>query len=610
MDLFKEALQAPDATGVYLIHGADGKPVYIGKAKSIRNRLPNHFLPGEGGSPLKPLLIRDARKFEFILTRTEKEALILENHLIKRHRPRYNVLLRDDKTYPSLRIDMRQKFPRLEIVRRPKADGASYFGPFPSAASVRDTLRFIEHLFPLRKCGDREFENRQRPCLYEDLARCHAPCVGRVGQAEYRRVCEEVVMFLQGQRRELVDALKSKMAEASEAQRFEEAAKIRDLVGSIRKTLEPQRAALQPGRSLDAFGYSREGMAAEVCVLQWREGKLLGSRSVPIDAGRASDPEVLESVLAQYYAGAPDVPAEILLPLELPDPGALPEWLAERRGGPVRLLPPRTREAKRLLSLALSNAKSGLALRRQGDAIRSRLLETAKETLGLSKVPRRIHAFDVSNLQGRAVVASRVVFLDGKPDRRAYRTYQIRDVEAPDDTRRMEEVLARALGRSRAEGGEALPDLVVVDGGLGQLSAARRAADAIGLPGLEILGLAKGSGEDQIWKPEVAQPLRLPSGSPVLLLFQHLRDESHRFALRYHRKVRSKETFGSILDGVDGLGPARRKKILQSLGTLEAARDADPVEFCRLTRLPADLIGRVQAALKERLPNPPPDPGR
>ena len=480
---------APRGAGVYLMKDGAGGILYVGKARDLRARIRAYFARTDARAMI-PFLVSKIRDIEFIVTGTEKEALILENNLIKEHRPRYNVDFRDDKAYFNLRVDPAEPFARFQLVRRPKRDGARYFGPYPSSGDARQTLHFLQTIFLLRTCRDQELKGRRRPCLEYQIGRCTAPCVGRIEAADYGRLVRDGIAFLEGREKVLLEDLRVRMNAAAEALRFEEAAALRDRSAAIEATLERQRIVSMSGRNRDVFGLCREGDMTQVVLLFIRDGRMIGQKVFPPIRLRAETTELLSALLMRYYDGAAEIPEEIVLPEKLTDAAVLAEWLAEKRGRGVTLTTPRRGEALALLAIAGRNAESAFRTARLTADRPEAALPLLVEKLQLRNLPRRIECFDISNLGGRQAVGSLVVFADGVPRKADYRRFRIRTVPGADDYAMLYEVLRR-----RYEKRENLPDLVMVDGGKGQLGVALAVLKDLGVEGVDVIALAKERGE-------------------------------------------------------------------------------------------------------------------
>ncbi len=594
---------APAKPGVYLMRDSEDRVLYVGKAVNLRSRIRAYFGRTDGRAMI-PFLVRRVDRLAFIVTETEKEALILENTLIKKYRPRYNVTLRDDKNYFSIRVDPRENFPRLQLVRKVRRDRARYFGPYASSAAVRETLRVLQPVFPLRTCGDLELRTRTRPCIEYEMKRCLGPCCGLVEGDAYRQVVREAVSFLEGRGTRLLSDLKARMAALSREMRFEEAARVRDRIAALVETLEKQRAVSPVRKDRDVFGLFRSGDRIQCTLLYIRQGKIQGQKPFPLLKSRASSEEVLSAVVKQYYDRDVFLPGEILLPARIEDRAAVEAWLREKKEGAVRVLQPRSGDGAALLKMALGNAETLFDAGRKGETDREEVLSLLKEKLRLKNLPRRIECYDISNVGGEFSVGSRVAFRDGLPDPGGYRHYRIRAAEGPDDCAMMGEVLRR-----RFSGPEEPPDLLIVDGGKGQLNAALSVLSDLAVSGVDALGLAKerreeerpeedgkaagrvSRGEDRVYLPGRKNPLYLSRHPELLLLLSRVRDEAHRFAVSRHRKLRERKAFDSPLESVPGIGPAGRRKLLARFGSLEGVRNAAVEE------LAAAGIGRKRAAL-------------
>jgi len=650
------ARRAPHAPGVYLMRDAAGKILYVGKAKDLRARLRN-YAGGTDTRGMVPFLLSRLREVEWILTATEKEALILENNLIKEHRPRYNVDFRDDKAYFHLRMDTAAPFPRWQLVRRPRNDGARYFGPYPSGGAARETLRFLQTVFPLRTCRDAELRSRRRPCLEHQIGRCPAPCVRLVDAENYQRSVREALTFMEGKAGEVLRNLEHRMARAAAELQFEAAAALRDRIAAIRTTLEKQQAALLAAGDQDVFGSCREDELTQLCLLRVRAGKLVGMQTFPLIRLELPATEIMTAALMQFYDAGHEIPGEILLPAAGEDRRVLAEWLGEKRGGDVRILIPKRGRGRDLVAMADRNAAAALHLARQrvGPAAGLACLAAA---LGLRKPPERMECFDISNIGGQHAVGSMVAFRGGAPWPGGYRRFRIRTVAGADDYGMMYEVLSRRFARQ-----EELPDLLVVDGGKGQLSVAlsvlkdlristveaialakerdstrgrgwrkdsRTAAGAasetppagatavpgLAFPSRDVLGVAADSEAvtaedgkecagwgkigDRVFLPGRKDPLNLSRWPAALFLLQQLRDEAHRFAVAYHRQVRERADFSSVLDDIPGLGPAKRQALLQGLGDPGRIRAATVADLQRLPGIGGKLAAKIRACLDAR----------
>ncbi len=578
-----DASGAPAQPGCYLMKDVAGKIIYVGKAKNLRARIRSYFNETDGRHSVK-FLMRRVASVEYLVVRTEKEALLLENSLIKQHKPRYNVQLKDDKTHISLRLDPREKFPRVTVVRRHKQDGARYFGPYHDTQAARKTVRQVQRLFPLRTCSDHVLNNRTRPCLYHQMGQCLAPCVGLVTPEAYAELTAQVLLVLEGRSAELERTLMAEIKRLAEALRFEEAAALRDRLHDLRSTLEKQGAVVEGGaEDRDVFGVHTEGRFTEAHALFYRGGKLLGGRAWSFEAHEMPLPEVLGSFLMQYYGTAPVIPREVLVPAPLEDAEALAGLLAERRGGKVDVLFPQRGDRVRLVELACRNARRSFGEKRLADKAAMDALELTREALHLPRLPVRIECFDISTLQGSMTVASMAVFENGVPAKDRYRRFSIKTLAGQDDFGAMREVLMRRYTRAVAEGD--LPDLVLIDGGRGQLGVATAALHDLGLDDLPHAGIAKSRAEDggrspeRFFLPNRVNPVVPPQNGPVVRMLARLRDEAHRFAVTYHRKKRGRAALDSVLLGMPGVGPKRAKALLAALGSAAKVRAATVEEL-------------------------------
>ncbi|MSP54070.1 MAG: excinuclease ABC subunit UvrC [Myxococcales bacterium] len=577
--LEEQADGLPAEPGVYLWKDADGVVLYVGKAVSLRARV-KQYLGGHDGRYMVPFLVNQAVRIETIQVRTEKEALLLENSLIKQHRPRYNIKLRDDKNFLHVRIDPRSEWPRFSLVRRPKDDGAKYFGPYHSATTARRTLQFVQRSFPLRTCTDAVLRSRKKPCLMHQLKRCIAPCVALCTIEEYEAVLQDAVLFLGGRDRELQGRLTVKMGVLADEERFEEAARVRDLLTAVRASLDRQVVADVRMGDRDVWGLHREGDRGAIACMPVRGGLAREPMVFPFSGELAEDAEVLTATLNRWYSEEGTAPPEVLVPEELP--AVITEILSELRGLVVRVLVPQRGDKSRLVEIATNAARSRFAVDHGEEDRIQRALDGIAEIAQLDAPPSRIECFDNSNLLGMDPVASQVVFIDGKPSRKDYRRYKVKTVIGADDYATMEEILRRRLTRAM-ESGE-FPDLIVVDGGRGQLNSALAVLTELGLEQQPVIGLAKPRTErkrgdrdavDKIVLPWEPEPVVLRYDDPALRLLQHLRDEAHDTAVGFHRKTRSARTVRSALEDLPGVGPARRKALLLHFGSMAAMRAAD-----------------------------------
>jgi len=591
----------PDAPGVYLHKNRQGRVIYVGKAGRLSQRVRSYFQAGADHAPRVAQLVRQIADFDVIVTASDVEALVLESQLIKEYRPHFNVRLKDDKQFPYLRVSLQEPFPRVEVVRRLAPDGARYFGPYTDSRAMRDTLKFAAGAFRVRTCQLALPEQTvPRPCLDWQIGRCSAPCVGYDGPASYRRRARQLVLFLDGADRRLLAELRREMAGHAGARRYEEAAAVRDRLQRLERTLGAAQAVSGLGGSLDACAVVRDGALGCGVVLRVRAGKVLTTHRFLLSDRLASGTDAfLAQLLREYYGRAGEIPGEVLVAHPLPDRPAWEQWLTARRGRRVTLRQPARGAKKAVVALALANAAHQLeehvrlaALEsRGGKRIEAPAVEL-QEALGLRAVPETIACFDISNLQGREAVGSQVTFRRGEPLKSRYRRYRIRDVAGSDDCAMMREVLTRHCAGLQARG-EAPADLVVVDGGAGQLGVAREVLDAHGFAATDVVGLAKA--EETVHRDGGRAPVSLSGHSPARLLLQRIRDEAHRFAITYHRLLRDRRTRASALDDIPGIGAAKKLALLHHFGSVAAVRAADAAALAAVRGISARDARRILA---------------
>jgi len=608
MNLEDKIRQLPTSPGVYLMRDDKGEIIYVGKARNLRQRVRTYFgATGDGRYHVRFLVARVA-DIEVMLTDTEKEALLLENTLIKQHHPRYNLDLKDDKTYFSLRLDPQEEFPRFSIVRKVPRDGARYFGPYSSATAAREVLRQITRIFPLRHYPLKACMARKRPCLYHQIGQCSAPCHNLISAADYAALVEGATLFLKGKGKQLVAEFKQRMTEAADAMRYEEAARWRNLLRSIEVTVEKQKVVIREGGDSDVVGYFRDGTRMELALLFIRGGVLNGSRLFNL-AWELDDAEGIASFLHQFYSSEAFVPDEILLPLEIEGAGALAELLGEARGKKVAIARPLRGVKRELVELAGKNAAAALHERDEAAASAEAVLEELRQRLHLSRLPQRIECYDISTIQGRHSVGSGIAFAGARPDKANYRRYRIRDVQGQDDFAMLAEVFSR---RFRAEkiAREGLPDLVVVDGGIGQLNAALEILAGLGLTGsFDLVSLAKSRtareaesavitrSDERVFLPGRKNPVVLRQNSAPLLLLAAIRDEAHRFAIEYHRTLRGKESITSGIEQIPGIGARRRTALLKHFGSLQRLKEASVEEIAGVEGMNSTVAATLFAGL-------------
>jgi excinuclease ABC subunit C len=596
----------PRAPGVYLMQDAKGHIVYVGKAKDLRSRVRQYY--SQTGDPRYHIRLGlpSVVDIDFLVTNTEKEALILENTLIKKHKPRFNISLRDDKNHVHLRLDPKQAYPRLTVVRRPGTDKALYFGPYASSQAVKETLRTLYRAFPIRSCTDAVFNSRTRPCLYYEIGQCVAPCVpGFTTDAAYQELVQQVVLHLRGKSDDIVKALKTQIATLSEDLRFEEAGRVYKRLQAVQETMDKQRVTSVKQRDQDIFGYYRAGDTVQFQTLNVRSGQLVGGRSYAFTQHLGSEQEALSSFINQYYADNPYIPREVLLPCGLDDAESLAELLSEKKGRQVFLEAPQRGDKRNLVQLAMKNAELSYQKDHDADEQQHRALEEIQHKLHLRDLPHRIECFDISNISGTLAVGSMVCFQDGQPAKQRYRRYRIQTLDGPNDYGMMLEVLRRRYRRAIEEGD--LPDLLLVDGGKGQLQMALRVLDELGIVDLDVAGIAKSRlqqdaltgtrhhSDEKLYRPQRKNAITFAANSPALFLLQRVRDEAHRFAVTYHKTLRRQQALHSELDAIPGVGAHRKTQLLRHFGSLKQVRDAS------LTELASVLPERVARAVHDYL---------
>lgn len=589
----------PDSPGVYLMRGRRGEILYIGKANVLADRVRSYFQKGAGLTRKNRLLVESVEDIETIVTRSELEALLLENNLIKRHRPRFNVILRDDKNYPYLRLPIKEAFPRFTIVRKVQNDGALYYGPYVPAGALRETLRVIRKVFPLATCEIEIDGKAERACIEFEIKRCMAPCIGNQSSREYHEIVRQARMFLEGRDSELLDDYQARMSAAAAREDFEEAARIRDRIFKIERTLERQRVAQTEIVDQDVVGLVRDGAAADVQMLFVRGGLLIGRKDFHWGQVQdTSDEELVRSVIEQFYNKDVMPPKQVLLPIALPETDLICRWLSEKKGEKVRVLAPERGTKHHLVQLAEENAAAALKDHLRDEATARTAVEELQRVLHLRKVPARIEGFDISNIQGNQGVASMVVWDAGEHKKSEYRKFRIKTVEGADDFASMKEVVSRHYAGVR-EDQRPLPDLILIDGGIGQLGVAMDALKKLGLSRIDIIGLAKAKGEkeERVFLPGRKNPVILKPSSPATHLLQRIRDEAHRFAIGYHRKLRSKALLSSKLDEVAGIGPVKRRDLLRYFGSVEALTAATEADLQRVGGVGPKTAEEIRKAL-------------
>ena len=566
----------PDSPGVYIMKNEAGKVIYVGKAVVLKNRVRQYFQSNKGHSPKVRVMVSKIADFETILTGSEMEALILECNLIKKYRPRYNISLKDDKTYPYVKVTLAEKYPRVMITRRIMKDGARYFGPYTQVGAVHESLKLLRRLFPMRTCKHMDVD---RPCLEYHIKRCVAPCTGEVNPEEYKKMVDAVCLFLEGRTEIVEKRLEEQMMDAAENLRFEEAARLRDQLHAVQKVAEKQRIVTGSGDQ-DAIGMSRSEIGVCVQIFFIRSGKMIGREHFLLSGSEEeSNSDVLSAFLKQYYHRAAFIPHEILLPMEVPEQQVIGEWLTEKKGSKVYVEVPQRGTKHDIVMMAENNAAKYLSdeaarIKTSNEQTEGAVRELG-EYLGMKQLPWRMECFDISHIQGSETVASMVVFEGGIPNKSAYRRFKIKSAEGkPDDFLSMREVTTRRYGKKDVED---MPDLIVIDGGKGQLSSALEIIRGAGHTAVPVIGLAKQF--EWIFVEGKSEPVILPRNSQALFLMQRIRDEAHRFAITYHRSLRGKRNLVSVLDHITGIGEKRRQALRKKFGTIQNMRDASVEEL-------------------------------
>lgn len=617
MKSFTERLMVtPTSPGVYLMHDNTGKVLYVGKAVSLRARLLTYFSSKSGLDKKTRNMVSRVADFEFIVTESDSEAVILECNLIKQHKPPYNVRLKDDKSYPFIKIDYSEDFPQVYITRRVSNDGSRYFGPFASAHSVRQTLVLLKKLFPYRSCTKTITGDDTRPCLDYHIHRCVGPCIGAVNRQQYAEVIDQVVMFLEGKADTVSVSIGVQMYEAAEALEFERAAALRDQLKAIERVQESQKVFHPTNESMDVLAVALGSMEAMVQVFFVRKGKLVGRDHFMMAGTTGDGPEtILSAFVEQFYDANPYVPPRVVLQHPLDSAEAIQNWLGQKRGGPVVLQVPQRGEKRRLVQMVAENAAQGLEqlkVKRAFEGDIAMVIEELQEALNLPRPPRRIECYDISNIQGSNPVGSMVVFEDGKPRKSHYRRFKIKSVEGVDDYSMMREVLTRRfrrLAKSEDESDnndqrfstrdaemqdawQSVPDLVLIDGGKGHLGSAVQVFLELGIEDIPLSSLAKEN--EELFVPQTPEPIVLPRTSQALFLVQRLRDEAHRFAITFHRQRRSRGATSSVIDDVPGVGPKRRRMLLRRFGSAKGIREAKLDDIVALPGINLKLAQQIK----------------
>ena len=597
--------QLPNSPGVYLWRDAEGNIIYVGKAANLQHRVRSYFGAGQKLSPKLQQMVARVAELDFFITANEQEALILELNLIKRHHPRYNVRLKDDKTFPYLKISLNEDWPRIYFTRHLEENGGRYFGPFASARSVRQTLKALKRIFPFRSCSEPITGTDTRACLEYDLNLCRGPCIGAVSQAEYAEIIKQVILFLEGKQEIVVRKMEKQMKAAAQALDFEKAAILRDQIQAIHRVIEGQRIAATVSGEQDVIAFAQDRDQACVQVFFIRGGKLIGRESFALQGTRYEEsPQIMTSFVKQFYSSSAYIPPLLVLQHPVEDMAVLKDWLQGKRGASVNIQVPRRGNKKKLVDIVAENAHQALEQFKIKKLATPKELEAAlaeiQRELNLPRLPSRMEGYDISNIQGVAAVGSMVIFDQGKPAPSYYRRFKIKTVAGADDYAMLQEVLKRRFKRLKSEDSPAdswaiIPDLVLIDGGKGQLNAARSAMQETGADSVPVASLAKEN--EEIFVPQKPRPIVLLRSSAGLQLLQRLRDEAHRFALGYHQKIRKRESFTSALDIIPGIGAKRKRSLLKQFGSVQSIKEAPLEELALAKGMTRGLARKVKEFL-------------
>ena len=607
----------PLKPGVYLFKDARGTIIYVGKASRLHDRVRSYFGSKTGMDPKTQLLVEDIRDLEFFVTNSEQEALVLEQNLVKRYRPHYNIRLKDDKSFPFLKIDLKEEWPRIYMTRHVVQDGSRYFGPFTSPWSVRETLKVLKKIFRFRTCPKPAFDAASRACLEYHIGQCAAPCTGNIAKDEYDKIIKQVALFLEGRQNTILTQLKAKMEKASDVLDFERAAVLRDQIAAIERVIEGQKIAFPVAGEEDVVAFATERDIAAVQVFLIREARVIGRETFTMQGVSSAGPsEIMTSFVKQYYGSAVHIPPHIKLQHSVEDRENIEAWLGGRRGSTVHIDVPVRGKQKQLVDMVAANARHGLEQLKlkqpQTPADLAAALEEIKAELSLPRLPERMECYDISNIQGKMAVGSMVVFEDGKPKTSDYRRFKIKTVPGADDYSMLAEVLKRRFKRVNlpqpsvdeqnqentvpfSDSFKNRPDLVLIDGGKGQLNAALEALKEISAGNVSVASLAKE--HEEVFLPRRAEPLALPPNSRGLQMLQRLRDEAHRFAVTYHRGIRRKQSFASALDSIPGIGSKRKRALLRKFGSLKGIKQAGIAELASVENISPALAAKLKETL-------------
>jgi excinuclease ABC subunit C len=601
--ILEKVRRLPSAPGVYLMRDSGGTIIYVGKAVNLKNRVRSYFNTRQEQTFKIKHLVPRINDIDYFITASEEEALILELNLIKRHKPYYNVRLKDDKTFPYLKIALDEDYPRVQITRRLEEDKARYFGPFSSAYSIRQTLKVIKEIFPFRSCPKDLSKKLPRPCLEYDIHKCSGPCINAISKEEYAEVINQLILFLEGKQEKVVVQLENNMKQAVSKLEYEKAALLRDQIRAIKEIINWQKLATAVKGEQDVIAFAEDRDTAYAQVFFIRGGRIIGREGFTLQGTQSENPQqVMTDFVKQFYSSSAYVPSLILLQHPITDKAVIESWLGRKKGSAVRIQTPLKGDKKQLVDTVAVNARRGLEELKIKQISAPSTLNTAMEelqkVLELPHPPLRIEGYDISNIQGKDAVGSMVVFEKGRPKTAHYRRFKIKTLQQPNDFAMMQEVIKRRFGRYKNSSQEAadtwkiMPDLMLIDGGKGQLSSVMEILRQTGIDSLHVIGLAKEN--EEIFTPGSSKPVILPQSSPALQLLQRVRDEAHRFAVSYHHNLHKKKTFVSALDAVPGIGPGRKKALLKAFGSVAAIKEASIEELSVVKGMNSSLSQKIK----------------
>ena len=604
--LLAKVKRLPENPGVYIMRDCDGRIIYVGKAVNLKNRVRSYFNKSQDQSFKLTHMVPRIKDFDYFITASEEEALILELNLIKRHKPYYNIRLKDDKTFPYLKISLNEDYPSLRITRKLEDDGARYFGPFSGSYSIKQTLKIIKEIFPFRSCVKDLSKKLARPCLEYDIHKCPGPCINAVSPEEYNESIMRLILFLEGKQEKVVRQLENNMQQAAAKLEYEKAAVLRDQIKAVKDVINWQKLATRVKGEQDVIAFAQEKDMAYAQIFFIRSGRIIGREGFTMQGTLSEEAmQVMTDFVKQFYSSATYIPALILLQYPILDKAVIEGWLAKKKGSAVKIQSPLRGDKKQLVDTAALNAKRGLEELKikqiSGQSGINAALEELQKTLDMTALPHRIEGYDISNIQGKDAVGSMVVFEKGRPKTAHYRRFKIKTLQQPNDYAMMQEVIRRRFGRYRdsrqetADTWKIIPDLILIDGGKGQVSSVMEILKDIEIDSLHVIGLAKEN--EEIFTPGASLPIVLPKNSPALQLLQRVRDEAHRFAVGYHHNLHKKKTFVSALDGVPGIGPARKKALLKQFGSVSGIKSASIEELSAVKGLNAALAQRLKEYL-------------